>query len=146
MEISSSPDELRLHGRYFSVPVGNSMKPLFHHKENIVEIIRAVHPLEKYDLSLHIRKDGKTVLHRILKVKDGHYVIGGDNCINTEIVQFDQVLGKGVRFYHHGKWVPVTDYRYQLYVRIWIGLLPLRRIVNYIIRVISKCGIFSGDL
>lgn len=125
--ISSGLKELEKNGRYLSVPAGNSMSPMLESKENVVEIVRAKHPLKKYDITLHVREDGANVLHRVMKVRKDSYVICGDNCITPETVPFRQVAGVAVRFYRKGKWVSVNDPCYRLYVHVWCGLFPFRK-------------------
>jgi len=125
--ISSGLAELEKNGKFLSVPVGNSMEPLLKSKENVVEIVKADHPLRKYDITLHVREDGTSVLHRVMKVRKDSYVICGDNCITPETVPFGQVAGVAVRFYRKGKWVSVSDPGYRLYVHVWCGLFPLRK-------------------
>ncbi len=136
--ISSGLQELERNGKYLSVPAGNSMKPMLRNKENVVEIVRAGHPLRKYDITLHVRKDGTCVLHRIMKVENGIYVICGDNCIVPEKVPFENVAGVAVRFYRKGKWVSVTDFTYRAYVYIWCGLFPVRRYLLKVLRLLER--------
>ena len=125
--VSSGLKELEKNGEYLSVPTGNSMKPLLKSKENVVEIVKAEHPLKKYDITLHVREDGTNVLHRVMKVRKDSYVICGDNCITAEIVPFKRVEGVAVSFYRKGKWISVKNPVYRLYVHVWCGLFPLRK-------------------
>ena len=136
---SSVITELEKNGRYYAAPSGNSMKPMLYNKENVVEIERAVHPLRKYDLSLHFREDGTKVLHRIVKVCDGCYVIRGDNCFYSETVPFDRVIGVGKQFYRKGKWISVTDWKYRLYATVWCGLYPVRKCLFAVRQKVKKC-------
>ena len=139
--VSSGLKELEKNGRYLSVPAGNSMKPLLRSKENVVEIVKAKHPLKKYDITLHVRKDGTSVLHRVMKVQGDSYVICGDNCITPETVPIDQVAGVAVRFYRKGKWVSVDNPGYRLYVYVWCGLFPLRK---HFLKCYKKMQRFTG--
>lgn len=141
---SSNIQELNEHGKYLSAPSGNSMEPLLHDKKNAVEIVSAVHPLKKGDISLHIRDDGTSVLHRIIKVNEGSYLICGDNCVTPELVDADKVIGVATRFYRNGKWISVSDKRYLLYSRIWVGTFPIRR---YLLKAYRICKAFRkrGD-
>jgi len=138
--ISSGLEELAKRGKYLSSPSGSSMEPLFHNKDNAVEIVTAKHPLQKYDISLHIGRDGRCVLHRIMEVRDGSYVICGDNCIVPEIVPFDRVVGVATKFYRNGKWHTVNDKRYKLYVKIWCGLYPVRKYILKATRLAKRIG------
>lgn len=137
--ISSGLEELKKNGKYLSVPTGNSMRPMLKSKENVVEIVRADRPLKKYDITLYIRADGTNVLHRVMKVQKDSYLICGDNCITPESVSFDQVEGIAVRFYRNGKWFSVNHPGYRLYVYVWCGLFPVRKILLKIHRKIRNC-------
>ena len=132
---SSGFGELEVRGRYISVPSGSSMEPLFTHKENAVEIVKAVHPLRRYDISLHEDDSGRGVLHRVMEVRDGSYLICGDNCTVPEEVPAERVKGVVTRFYRNGRWISVDDRRYRWYVRLWCGTFPLRR---YVIRIRNR--------
>ena len=114
------------------------MKPLLKSKENVVEIVGAEHPLKKYDITLHIRKDGTSVLHRVMKVGKGSYLICGDNCVTPEAVPFDQVVGVAMRFYRKGRWVSVNHHGYRFYVHVWCGLFPIRKYILKIHRIIER--------
>ena len=137
--ISTNLQELERNGYYYSSPSGNSMEPLFFHKQNVVRIEKAVHPLHKYDLTLHVKSDGTSVLHRVVKVDNSNvYTIRGDNCIKSEYVYSDQIIGIVTQFYRNGRWVSVRNWKYLLYVHIWCGLFPLRRILKVLRGRISK--------
>ena len=136
--VSSGIEELKKKGRYLSVPAGSSMKPLLNSKENVVEIVRAKHPLKKYDITLHIREDGTSVLHRVMKVGSDSYLICGDNCVTLETVPFEQVVGVTVRFYRKGRWVSVKNPLYRLYVHIWCGLFPIRKYILKIQQMVKR--------
>lgn len=136
--VSSGLEELKKNGRYLSVPAGSSMKPLLKSKENVVEIVRAEHPLKKYDITLHTREDGTSVLHRVMKVGKSSYLICGDNCVTYEEVPFAQVAGVAVKFYRKGRWVSVKNPLYRLYVHIWCGLFPIRKYILKIQRMVKR--------
>lgn len=126
----SKVDVLRKTGHYFSVPSGVSMWPMLKSGENTVDIVEPQAPLKRYDVVLYYRpSDDKCVLHRILKVKEKHFVIYGDNCHTTEIVPHDAVIGIAAQFYKNGKWISVNSRRYMLYVHLWCDFLPLRRAI-----------------
>ena len=64
---------------------GTSMLPLLKQGRDffIVEKVNN-RQLKKYDVVLYKRKPDSYVLHRILKIENGKYLIMGDNCINKE--------------------------------------------------------------
>ena len=60
-------------------PKGISMLPMLRQGKDTVTLSPIVGKLKKYDLPLYQRQDGKYVLHRIVKVKDGFFTMAGDN-------------------------------------------------------------------
>ena len=141
MSNSVQLQELEKHGVYFSVPKGISMKPMIYNKSGVVEIHKLEKPPKRYDLVVYTR-NGIGVIHRVHHVKDGYYIINGDNCWQKEYVKPEQIAGIATAFYRKGKWYSVDDKRYLLYVHLWTDLFFIRRPVFYcrdqIKRVIRK--------
>ena len=130
-------EELREKGYYFSVPKGISMKPMIQNRRGIVEIHTLKDIAKKYDVVLYNRirpqfPDGQGVLHRVIEVHDDHYIIMGDNCWQREYVLHKDTVGIMTRFYRKGRWIDVNDKGYQLYVRIWMLTMPVRRPLFFI--------------
>lgn len=84
--------------------VGTSMMPLLDQNTDTVRLIQAPDRLKKYDIPLYVRPNGEHVLHRIVKVCDGYYVIRGDNTNYTEIVPFDWVIALADGCSKNGVW------------------------------------------
>ena len=120
-------EELRKHGKYFSVPRGRSMRPMIDSKKGVVEIHELKTEAKRYDVVLYETKDDVGIIHRVLHVKDDHYVIAGDNCWRLEYVPKKAVVGIVVRFYRKGKWHEVTSRGYRIYSHIWADLFFIRR-------------------
>lgn len=119
---------LRETGHYLSVPKGISMWPMLKSRENIVDLVPVQGLLKPLDLVLYYREaDNRYVLHRILQVKENHYVIYGDNCWQKELVGHEQVVGVAERFFRKGRWVSVKNPFYLAYVHLWCDFLPVRR-------------------
>ena len=82
-------------------------------------------------MPLVFMKDGRYVLHRIIRVdrKDGEvfYQTRGDNCINSEYVSQDAVCGVVKEIYYKNRTVKVTDTAYRIYVKIWMNSYWLRK-------------------
>ena len=87
-------------GFYISTTVGVSMRPMLRNRRDRV-IIRSTDGgrLSKWDLPLYKRPDGKYVLHRVIEVRDGYYVIRGDNTYAKEHVPDDWIVGVMTEFY-----------------------------------------------
>ena len=143
-------EELERSGYYMSVPKGISMKPMILNKEGIVEIRKLEGRAKRYDVVLYTRGE-LGVLHRVMHVKDDHYVIIGDNCWRLEYVPFEDVKGIATRFYRKGKWYDVDNFGYKVYYHLWSDLLFIRRPLFYVrdrfkglIRRIKRKGSSSG--
>lgn len=114
-------------GFYVSTTVGMSMFPMLRNRKDRV-VIRPLgeEKLKKYDLPLYRRPDGKYVLHRIIGVREGYYVIRGDNTYHKEKVPQKWILGYVTEFYRNEKHITVESKKYRVYARFWNGIYPLR--------------------
>jgi hypothetical protein len=123
--------QLRDMGVYVSTTVGVSMKPMLRNRRDRV-IIRPVsdQPLARFDVPLYRSPKGDYVLHRIIAIKDGHYVIRGDNTYALEHVPTDAVIGVLTEFYRGKRHVLVTQRSYRLYARLWNALYPARFVLH----------------
>ena len=93
--------------------------------------------LKPYDVALY-KRGTALVLHRVLQVKEDHYLIRGDNTYSMERVPNDAVLGVLTSFQRKGKQISVTDGRYQLYVKFWCAIYPLRFLAVKGIRAVRR--------
>lgn len=117
---------------------GLSMLPLLRQGIDVVVIEKTEKPLKKYDVVLFQRRNGKYVLHRILKVYKGKYWIVGDNDISGEMIDEEQIIGVMTSIKRGNRIVKTTDLGYRLYVHLWCDVYPVRfimlRIKRFIIR------------
>ena len=125
-------EQLEKEGSYFSVPRGISMWPMIRNGQDVIEIRKLEGPAKRYDLVMYTRGEEQGVIHRVHRVRENDYIINGDNCWQKEIVPKDRVAGIAVRFCRKGKWIEVTDRRYQIYVHLWTDLFFIRRPVLYL--------------
>lgn len=126
-------EELEKHGRYFSVPKGVSMRPMTErNRKTILEVRRLDGPARRGDVVMYIRPDLQGVIHRVLWVRDGYYIIAGDNCWQREYVRKEQVRGIVVSFCRKGRWIGVDNKWYRCYSRVWTDLYFIRRPVLYL--------------
>lgn len=70
-------------GQFVFYPSGMSMYPTIKEKEDCVVLVEAEN-LQKNDLILYLRDNGKYVLHRIISLKNGKYILCGDNQVVYE--------------------------------------------------------------
>ena len=116
-------------GYILQTVVGRSMYPMLRDKKDNVLIEKPTFPLKKYAVPLYKSQDGRYILHRIIKIKNGEYIIRGDNTYEKEYgVKDENIVGVLTAFYRGKKYVKVTNFGYKLYVRLNIFFYPLRYI------------------
>ncbi len=124
----SIEEQLKREGFYVSTTVGTSMRPMLRNRHDRV-ILRAVGEeeiLSKYDLPLYLRPDGKYVLHRIIGVRDGYYIIRGDNTYQKEKIPREWILGVVTEFYRGKRHVLSSARSYRIYAAVWQTIYPIR--------------------
>lgn len=104
---------------------GCSMLPLLRQDRDLVIIEVPSSRLKPLDVALY-KRDSNYILHRVIRVEDGYYLIRGDNTYALETVPDTAVLGVLAGFQRNGKQVSVSNRLYRLYSRIWNILYPLR--------------------
>ena len=118
--------ELREHGVYASNTVGYSMSPLLRHHKDVVIIEPPSGILKKYDVALYPDGKGNYILHRVIAVRDGEYIIRGDNTFVKEHVPHSAVVGVLVAYNRGGKRHDCKELGYRMYSRFWCFIYPLR--------------------
>ena len=114
-------------GRIVYTTRGASMRPMLTQSKSVVVIERPKGPLKKYDVALYTRRDGTSVLHRVVAVREHDYGMRGDNCDYTEFGITDgDVIGVLTGFWRGDRFIPVDDRRYRRYVRRHHATYPLR--------------------
>ena len=130
-------EELRLNGYYASVTKGISMEPLFRTHRDMVIIKAADGELKKYDVALYKTKGGRYILHRVIGVEDGVYLIRGDNTYVLERVPKESVIGVLIEFNRKGKKHSCKERGYRIYSVIWTFIYPLRVFFRFFKRVVK---------
>ena len=83
---------------------GDSMRPLIRRGRDPVTIVPLQRPLKKGDVVLFTLGDGRFVVHRVWRLRDGLVRTLGDHCQNPEPwFPQGQVLGQAVRFQRGGR-------------------------------------------
>lgn len=109
---------------------GTSMQPLLISGRDTVIIRKNATRLNKYDIALYNR-NGKYVLHRVMKVLDSGYIFCGDNHAYLETVEEGQILGVAEGRYIGEKYKEFKGFRYKLYLLIWCKSLFVRKILLF---------------
>ena len=108
---------------------GRSMKPMLRNNRDLVVIAPPSGRLKKYDIALY-KRNGQYVLHRVIAVRQDHYLIRGDNTFVLEKVSDAAVIGILTGFQRNGTIYAADNPHYLRYVRLWNLLYPLRFAVN----------------
>ena len=108
-------------------PMGTSMLPMLRQKVDSVLLSPITGKLQKYDIPLYQRDNGKYVLHRI--VGEGEtYTCIGDNQFQLEPgIRPDQLIAVVTAFYRGERKYTVTALGYRLYCRAWHHSRRLRK-------------------
>lgn len=112
-------------GRLVYKTRGVSMEPMLRQARDLVIIEPSVERLKRYDVALY-KRGKKYVLHRVVGVRDGYYLIRGDNTYCLEKVPDGAVLGVLTGFVRKGKQYRADNRGYRFYVRVWHAVYPLR--------------------
>ncbi len=135
MSESSYEKELAERGSIIRTNVGTSMMPLLRQNRDVMIIERPTGRLKKYDCPLYKTRSGKYILHRIIKVREGDYVICGDNCVTFERgITDSQIIGVLTGVIRDGRTISTDNKCYKLYYHIWCDFIYIRIAVLYIIR------------
>lgn len=110
-------------GEFAFYPNGTSMLPLIRQGVDQVILVKA-NDIKKGDVVLYLRDNGQFVLHRIVKVKKGEYVMCGDNQFDLEYGITDKhILAKMKSFIRDEQTIDDTNKKYRRYIK----RLPCRR-------------------
>ena len=105
---------------------GFSMIPLLHDGGDRVRLTKPNGKLSIGDVALCVTDADKYVLHRVIALEDGGYVLKGDNCINTEFCKGDDcVIGLACAFIRRGRLITTDSFAYKFYCRFRKPLLRL---------------------
>ena len=108
MAASSLEEVIAEKGRLVYTNVGDSMYPLIRPRDLLI-IDAVTRPLRLWDVPLYKRDSGQYVLHRIVKIKNGSYVMCGDNRCTLEYGITDRhIIGVLTGIVRDGRTLPVT--------------------------------------
>ena len=126
-------------GFLVSTIVGISMYPLLRQRKDSVHIVKINKTLKKNDVILYQRDSGQYVLHRIIKIKNGNYIICGDNQWQKEYgITDEHIIGIMIGYYRKEKYHTVNSFGFKIYTFIIRLTRPIRRLRDYIKRGLRK--------
>lgn len=111
-------------GVYITTTAGTSMLPMLRHHRDTVTVVPLRGAAKKYDVVL-FRRGEKLVLHRVINIAPNGYLIRGDHCRESELVQETQLLGILSAFTRNGKTYTLYSPGYVAYSRAIVWLHPV---------------------
>ena len=98
---------------------GTSMYPMLRQGIDTVHIVKINDKLKRNDVILFQRDNGKYVLHRLLKFKNGKYVFCGDNQFKKDYTIKDHnLIGIMDGFYRKEKYILKNNFWYKVYYHL----------------------------
>lgn len=135
-------DVLKEKGVYIGPTVGVSMLPMLKNRRDTIVVKCKTERLKRLDVALYKRGEAY-VLHRVLRVVDGGYIIRGDNCYVDESVPEDAVIGVLTEFFRKNKHIVCTDEKYIRYAEKRLKTYKFRR---FFVRIKGKIRAFGGKV
>ena len=108
------------------LPQGISMRPMLRQGVDSVVLSPLPESLQKYDIPLYQRDDGKYILHRVVAVGDSYTCMGDNQFVEESGVRHDQMIALVTGFYRGEKYHSVKEPAYRLYCRFWHYSRPIR--------------------
>lgn len=108
---------------------GVSMRPMLRQGKDSVELSPLPDRLKKYDLPVYRRGDGVYIMHRVIAVKDDHYICLGDNTLVFEKIYPEQMIGVVSAFKRGDKRIEVDAFGYRVYCHLWRLTHPFRKLL-----------------
>lgn len=115
---------------------GKSMMPFIKSGETV--IVSTDYELKDYDILCYRRPDGKVIVHRAVGVKDGKYLVKGDNTFYDEWIEKSQIIGVAVCRISSGEKIEdLTLKRRKILAKIH-NFYPIKRLFNVFYRLHDK--------
>lgn len=106
---------------------GISMLPLLREGHDLFTVTKKGSERCRVGDVVLFRRNGRYILHRVVKVRADSYDCLGDNSVNKEYgVKDSDILGVMESYTRNGKKHPVTAPAYRLYSAVWVRLSPVR--------------------
>lgn len=119
-------------------PRGLSMLPMLRQDIDSVVISAIAKPLRKYDILLYQRKNGKYVLHRVIKAREPYTCIGDNQFAAEPGLSHLQMLAVVTGFYRDEQFYLVKNPGYRVYCFLWHNTRIFRRIYRCGMRWIRR--------
>ena len=122
---------------------GMSMFPFLEHERDTVYFEAPKRELRKGDIVFYQRRNGQYVMHRIYGLKEGEYYIVGDaqSVIEGPVLR-NQIFAIVTQVKRNGKIVNPSALTWRFFEKVWINLIPYRKILLLPYRLVRKVGRF----
>lgn len=132
--------ELVEDGREVSLLVsGSSMSPFLAHQRDYIYFKKPDRELRKGDMVFYQRRTGQYVMHRIWRVKNDKYYMVGDAQQEIEgPLERDQIFAVITKVQRKGKWIEPGDFWWEFFEKVWINIVPVRRVLVKMYGVVYK--------
>jgi len=127
---SSIESILEKEGFYLFTGSGNSMWPLIRDGIDTIEVRPVRGSLSAGDVVLFRDAQDKYVLHRIIEVKDGIYLLRGDNTYAPDLVPKERIIGIMTGLWRAEKKIPLNSFKYAFYTKLFLKCPLLFRILK----------------
>ncbi len=135
--VMSHEEMLRTHGFDLCSPISGSMMPMVRPRRDTLLFERPKGRLRRYDVALY-KRDGLTIMHRVIRVKKDGYILRGDHAKEKEFVREEQIIGVMTGFYRGERFVPADDGRYLRYARWIVRAHPVLPMLRWVRRRMKK--------
>ncbi len=135
--ITVSIEEAVLSGGYIGPTQGVSMLPMLKQGRDSIVVRPKTERLRPLDVALY-RRGESYVLHRVIALEEGGYLIRGDNTYVDEHIAEAQVFGVLTEYFRADRHVECTDKKYLRYARRRVRSYPVRRAYVRTKRAIKK--------
>ena len=117
---------------------GNSMLPFIRGERDSVVLAKADN-IKLYDIVLAIVNENQYVLHRVIKIMGNKLILMGDgNLKSCEICTIENVIAIAVEVIGDNRKYSCRDNKYIRRAKIWKALLPIRKYLLAIYKIIYK--------
>ena len=117
---------------------GNSMLPFISGERDSVVLAKADN-IELYDIVLAVVNENQYVLHRVIKIMGNKLILMGDgNLKGCEICTIENVIATAVEVIGDNREYSCRDNKYIRRAKIWKALLPIRKYLLAIYKIIYK--------
>ena len=117
---------------------GSSMSPFLIHHRDTIYFKKPDRELKVGDMVFYRRGNGKYIMHRIRRIRpEGFYMIGDAQWEIEGPLQREQIFGLITAVERKGKLIQPGDFWWEFFAKVWLRIIPLRRLIHRIYQVLS---------